>query len=62
MSQSLVLRYFLVTTRPKMKSNTLMNIFSSEMINSVAGINMVNLFDNLFNIGVVTAILIWVIK
>ena len=29
------------------------------MINSVAGINMVNFFDNFFTIGVVAAILIW---
>ena len=29
------------------------------MINSVAGINMVNFFDNFFTIGVVAAILNW---
>ena len=29
------------------------------MINSVAGINMVNFFDSFFTIGVVAAILSW---
>ena len=29
------------------------------MINSVAGINAVNFFDNFFTIGVVAGILIW---
>ena len=34
-------------------------VINSEMINSVAGINMVNFFDNFFTILVVAAILIW---
>ena len=56
-SQSLVLKSFWVTTRLKIKSNKLMNIlFCSEMINSVAEINMVTFLDNFFTIGVVAAI------